>query len=272
MTVRDALEARFGDAPDVPEEAKPLADMAGRGVCRRYRDAPVDAALVRTLCAVALSSPTKSDLQQRDIVVVTDPTIRARLDAITGFDWQPGAPVLLVFCANHARQHLCAELAGVPFANDHLDGFFNATVDAAIALGAFVAAAGRVGLGCCPISVIRNRAAEVSDLLALPDRVIPVAALTLGWPARPPRISPRLSLGATVHENRFAGAPAETAAAIREYDRRRAAAQPYAPQRDPERWGEKPDYGWSDDKARQYAEPQRTDWGAFVRARGFRLD
>ncbi len=269
MTVKDTLQARFGDAPDVPAEAEGLADMAARGVCRLYRPEPVDPALVRTLCAIALSSPTKSDLQQRDIVIVTDPAIRARLDAITGFDWQPAAPVLLVFCADHARQHLCHELAGVPFANDHLDGFFNAAVDAGIALAAFVAAAERVGLGCCPLSVIRNRAAEVSDLLGLPDRVLPVAGLTVGWPARPPRISRRLSLAATVHENRFSS---DMAAGIREYDRRRAQVQPFARQRDTERWGERSEYGWSDDKARQYAEAQRSDWGTFVRAKGFSLD
>jgi nitroreductase/FMN reductase [NAD(P)H] len=263
------LQARFGDAPEVPAAAEGLVDMAARGVCRLYRPEPVEPALIRTLCAIALSSPTKSDLQQRDIVIVTDPGVRARLDAITGFDWQPAAPVMLVFCANHARQRLCHELAGVPYANDHLDGFFNAAVDAGIALATFVTAAERVGLGCCPLSVIRNLAGEVSDLLGLPDRVIPVAGLTVGWPARPPRISPRLSLAATVHENRFA---ADQVEGIREYDRRRAEVQPFARQRDGDRWGEKADYGWSDDKARQYAVPQRTGWGAFVRAKGFSLD
>ena len=54
-------------------------------------------------------------------------------------------------------------------ANDHLDGFFNAAIDAGIALQAFIAAAERIGLGCCPLSVIRNQIARVSDLLALPD-------------------------------------------------------------------------------------------------------
>ena len=267
--MKDLLAARFGDAPEVPAVAETLADMAGRGVCRLYRDAPVDPGLVRTLCAVALASPSKSDLQQRDIVMVTDPAIRAELDAITGFDWQPAAPVLLVFCANHARFHLCHEMAGIGVVNDHLDGFFNAAVDAGIALAAFVAAAERLGLGCCPLSVLRNEAARVSDLLGLPDRVIPVAGLTLGWPARPPRISPRLGLAGTVHENRFG---ADQAAHIREYDRRRAEVQPFARQREPARFGEKTDYGWSDDKARQYAEPQRTDWGAFVRKKRFNLD
>ncbi|MEL7470485.1 MAG: nitroreductase family protein [Pseudomonadota bacterium] len=267
MSVKDLLAARFGDAPNVPEIAEPLADMAGRGVCRAYDpDRPVDPDLVRTLCGVALSAPSKSDLQQRDIVVVSDPAIRAELDAITGFDWQPGAPVLLIFCANHERMHVCHRMADIPMTNNHLDGFFNASVDAGIVLATFVTAAERVGLGTCPLSVLRNRAAQVSELLGLPDRVIPVAGLTVGWPARPPRIAPRLSLAATVHENRFG---ADIEAGIREYDQRRGSPPR---QRDPDRFGEKSGYGWSDDKARQYADPQRDDWGEFVRAKGFCLD
>jgi nitroreductase/FMN reductase [NAD(P)H] len=31
-------------------------------------------------------------------------------------------------------------------------------------------------------------------------------------------------------------------------------------------------YGWSEDKVRQYARPERADWGAFVRKKGFRLE
>ncbi len=37
-------------------------------VMRRYSDKPVDPELVRLICACGLSSPSKSDLQQRDIV------------------------------------------------------------------------------------------------------------------------------------------------------------------------------------------------------------
>ena len=62
------------------------------------------------------------------------------------------------------------------------------------------------------------------------------------------------------------------AAGIDAYDRRRAALRPYRRQRNVERWGETQFYGWSEDKARQYAEPTRTDFGAFVRRKGFRLD
>jgi len=53
---------------------------------------------------------------------------------------------------------------------------------------------------------------------------------------------------------------------------RREAAQPYGQQRYVDVFGTSAAYGWSEDKARQYAVPERADFGAYVRARGFRLD
>jgi nitroreductase/FMN reductase [NAD(P)H] len=94
--------------------------------------------------------------------------------------------------------------------------------------------------------------------------------MCLGWPAEPGAISPRLSLTTTLHEDRFADANLDVE--VEAYDRRRATLRPYPRQRDPARFGAAAFYGWSEDKARQYAEPQRTDFGAFVRAKGFRLD
>jgi len=56
------------------------------------------------------------------------------------------------------------------------------------------------------------------------------------------------------------------------YDKRRRAVQPYATQRHVDEFGEDPEYGWSEDKVRQYSVPDRADFGAFVRAKGFKLD
>jgi nitroreductase/FMN reductase [NAD(P)H] len=218
---------------------------------------------------VALASPTKSDLQQRDIVILEDPGQRRAVTSLVGDPWLVAAPAFLVFCGNNRRQRQLHDWRGRPFANDHLDAFFNAAVDAAIALATFVAAAESVGLGCCPISVIRDHAPRVSEILALPQHVFPVAGLAVGWPARPPRLSLRLPLAATVHRDRFDETGIRDR--VEAYDRRRAAVQPYARQREPRRFGEAAAYGWSEDKARQYATAQRADWGAFIRGKGFDL-
>jgi nitroreductase/FMN reductase [NAD(P)H] len=283
MSVTDAagaagkLEAliahRFGDrcaVDPVTPGLEVLATMADHRVKRHYTEQPVPLELVRLLCAVALSSPTKSDLQQRDIVILQDAAQHERITRFfPGDPWMAKAPVFLVFCGNNRRQRQLHEWRGKPFANDHLDPFFNAAVDAAIALGAFVAAAEAVGLGCCPISVIRNYSDEVSEILGLPQHVFPVAGMTLGWPANHREISLRLPLAATVHVDRFDDA--DVRAQMQAYDRRRNGVQPYRQQRDVAQWGEATDYGWMEDKARQYAKPDRADFGQYVRSRGFKL-
>ncbi len=154
---------------------------------------PVDPALVQLLCACSLSAPFKSDLQQRDIVIVSDPDLRRRIaDLLPHMPWVGKAPAFLVFCANGRRLPRIAELRKKPLPNDQLDLFFNAVGDAAIALATGMRAAEAVGLGCCPISEVRNHAAQVSGWLNLPERVIPFAGFCLGWPAGAGQISPRL--------------------------------------------------------------------------------
>ncbi|MEL6748452.1 MAG: nitroreductase family protein, partial [Pseudomonadota bacterium] len=185
--------------------------------------------------------------------------------------WVTGAPALLIFCGNNARQRAHHARHDLPFPNDHLDAFFNASIDAGIALATCVVAAEAAGLGCCPISTIRDAIDDVSAILGLPDHVFPVAGLALGYPARAQyERSPRLGLSATVHIDRFD--QAAQGAGVTAYDARRAAQQPYAKQRDPDRFGHAPAYTWSLDKARQYSVAQRTDFGAYIRRQGFKLD
>lgn len=268
------LRARFGSAPSLsqaPRGVDVLADMADRRVMRRYLDKPVDPALLETLCAVALSAPSKSDLQQGDIVIVSDKGQREKLEALLPDNpWVRVAPVFLVFCGNNRRHRLLFEWRGRPFVNDYLDPFFNAAVDAGIVLATFIAAADRVGLGTCPISAIRNHAVAVSEILGLPQHVFPVAALGAGWPSFEGVMSPRLGLDVMIHHDRYdeTGLNDKIAA----YDRRREAVQPYKTQRYTDKFGESAEYGWSEDKTRQYSVQERADFGAFVRAKGFKLD
>lgn len=272
--LKTALAERFGEDFAIPEGTQglqELAHIAAHGVCRRYEARDIAPALLRLVCAAALSAPTKSDLQQGDILILREKAKRhAVCDLLPEMPWLRDAPVFLVFLANGRRLPQIAAMRGTPFPNDHLDLFFNATVDAAIVLANFVRAAEAVGLGCCPISVIRDHAATVSEMLGLPDKVIPVAGMGLGWPAETGAISPRLPLSVTVHEEAFS--EDDLAERIDGYDKRRHALRPYRRQREPERFGTAAFYGWSEDKARQYARPQRTDFGAFARQKGFKLD
>ena len=272
---KSKAKQRFGDFPfgELDDNTSlALAKWVARGSCRKFQDKAIDEALISALCAVALSSPSKSDLQQRDIIIVDDQSLRESLGALLGgSDWAAQAPVFLVFCGNNSRQRQLHDRHAITFANDHLDPLFNAIGDAAIALSTFVAAAETIGLGTCPISQIRNHPEAVNELLSLPDFVFPFAGLVVGWPADGRvEISPRLSLQTTVHHNRFDDTGLEKQ--ISEYDARRRLQQPYEKQRHVELFGESDSYCWSEEKARHYSQSERAGFGAYLRRKGFRLE
>lgn len=268
------LDQRYSDAPEL-DASKTMPDllqsMLSRGSCRDFQETSVPTDVLELLCATALASPTKSDLQQRDIVLLRSPKVRQQIsDLVAGQAWVAKAPMIAVFCGNNRRQRLLHDWHGVPFANDHLDAFFNATADAAIALGAFVTAAEAIGLGCCPISAVRNEASAVSELLGLPNHVFPFAGLAIGYPSNPTTLSQRLPLHVTCHVDRYQEDDLQNAVAS--YDATRRSAQPYEKQRFSKTFGETDTYSWSDDKVRQYSRPERAGFGDYVRDKGFKLD
>ena len=275
-TLSSLIRARFGESVDVPErlEHNPeLAGLAGHRSHRAFTPEPVPPALLRTLLAGAFSAPAKSDLQQSCVVNVSDRSVQARIAAlIPSMPWIADAPVLLVFCGDNRRIRRICELRGTRFANDHLDSFMNAAVDAGLVMAGFIRAAQAAGLGCCPLSAVRNHAAEVSEMLALPDHVFPVAGMVAGYPAKDRKVTPRLPLDAFVHDDRYDDGAFEEW--IAGYDARRHAVLPLNPdrQRDPDRFGRAEFYGWSEDKARQVAVSEREEFGAFIRSKRFRLD
>ena len=249
-----ATKRRYGTALEVPgavPNLEALAALNERSVCRRYRSDPVPEEVVRLLCATALAAPTKSDLQQATLVRLADPAKRAAVCALLpGSPWLAQAPELFIFCADGSRLRRIFAKRDKVFPNEHLDAFFNASVDAAIALGAFVAAAELAGLGTCPISQIRDHVSKIDQLLELPDWVVPVAGLALGYPEQKEPLSARLSLSATVHTDRYDRAAVERE--LDAYDARRG--------RD-----------WSGDKVKQYSTVWRADFGAHVKRKRFEV-
>ena len=94
-TVSQALKIRFGDVPELGQGAGTLASMLTRGSCRAFGPGAPSRADVALLCAAAMSAPTKSDLQQRDIIVLDDPQQRAALAGLVGGQtWVAQAPLL----------------------------------------------------------------------------------------------------------------------------------------------------------------------------------
>lgn len=266
---------RFGLAPQdgaQPDGDEVLARMLSRGTCRKFRADAVPESLLQTLLACAQSAPSKSDLQQYSIVVVQDGAAHGQIASwLPAMPWVAAAPVFLVFCADTRRNRRVCEIRGRPHANNNLDTFLNATVDAALALGAFITAAEGAGLGCCPISYVRNHLEEITPLLALPPGVFPVAGLCVGYPAERAPVSMRLPPSLVIHRDRYDDRPLEDE--LDAYDRRRHAREPIPPekQKNARSYGTTATCTWSDQVSRQLSLPERAEFRAFLQRHGFDL-
>jgi nitroreductase len=276
VTVIDALGSRFGDEVEPAHEIlsdPELIRLFGRRTCREYGPAPVSSDLVHALLRVAFSASSKSDYQQASVIKVEDPDRRADLAALVpSMPWIGRSPAFIVFCADARRLERICALRAHPQPNANLEAFFNASLDAALVMQTFILAAERVGLGCCPISVIRNHLSRVAQILSLPPGVLPVAGLCVGYPAARGHVSMRLPLAVTTHTDAYDDA--RLPELVDAYDKRRAArhATPREKQRDATIFGYAHYYGWSEDKARQAAAGEGSGFGEAVRAHGFTLD
>src|SRR5690606_11648507 len=86
-----AVEKRFGERMEVDSQtagAGEIARMLEHCTHRKWTGQTVAPELLRLLCAAALSAPSKSDLQQTDIVQVADRAQRQAIVAtIDEMDW-----------------------------------------------------------------------------------------------------------------------------------------------------------------------------------------
>ena len=274
-TARELYRERFGTDPaslgDNPLP-KPLQAILERRSQRAFLAEKLAPDLLEALLACAQSAPSKSDLQQYSIVLVDDPEARATvLGRAPADEWMRTAPHVAVFCADIRRGQRICSLRGKKHDNNNLDAFLNASADAALAMGFLMAAAEGVGIGCCPISLIRDRIEDVVRVLALPPGVYPVAGFCFGKPARPGFLSMRLPPAAVIHRERYE--ESALGAEIAAYDKQRDERQPIAPQkqRHTKIYGTADYYPWSENAARQLSVPERPEFRAFLLKHGFSL-
>jgi len=272
----DAIARRFGDGGPACEDAGDndlIRRVLSRRTVRRYSEKMPSEELLDLLVASALSASAKSDFQQASILRVRDAQKRAGIGALfPSMPWIGISPVFFVFLGDARRLQRIGELRGKPVQNGTLEGFFNASIDAALAMQTMIICAESVGLGVCPISVIRNEVDKVADVLGLPDLVFPVAGLCLGYPSGEGFVSLRLPRRVTTHADRYDDSA--LAAGIDDYDRRRNAihAIPKEQHRSNAEFGESAFYGWSEDKARQAAKAEGVAFPPYLRAHGFSFD
>jgi nitroreductase len=175
-----------------------------RRTIRKYSSEPVDDKLLNDLIGMGCRASTTGNMQLYSIIVTRDVQMKASMAPIH-FNQKmiTEAPVVLTFCADFNRFNKWCRLRNAEPGYDNFLSFFTAAIDALLVAQTFCVAAESRGLGICYLGTVIYNANKLIDLLKLPKGVIPVATITLGWPAEKPEQVDRLPLDAVVHSELY---------------------------------------------------------------------
>lgn len=199
--------------------ATPVIELMGRHRSVRFFDTeqPLPKGTIETLIAAAQSSSTSSNMQMWSVVVVAAPEKRQLMRGYCRNQaFIEEAPLFMVFCADTYRLRLVAERQGYTMNYSRIDFLLAAAIDSAIACQSAVLAAESLGLGCCMVGGVRNRARDVANLLELPSGVFGNVGLAVGYPRRLNNLKPRLPQSVMIHTDCYSTEGFE--AGIAQYD------------------------------------------------------
>ena len=179
--------------------------MKERRSIRKYSDRPVSEELINELLSVAMRASNTGNMQLYSVVVTRDEENKKKLSP-AHFN-QPmitEAPVVLTFCADANRFVKWAEQRKAHAGFDNLQTFMTSTIDAMLFAEAFAEAAEEKGLGICYLGTTTYNADKIIDILNLPELVVPITTITVGYPKEPlPAVSERLPLEAVMHKEQY---------------------------------------------------------------------
>lgn len=178
--------------------------FSNRVTVRNYSGKTISDDMITDILQRAMHAPTCGNMQLYSVIITRDKDMKEKL-AKQHFN-QPastGCDIILTICADFNRFSRWCEISDAKpcYANFH--SFMMAATDAIILAQQITTIAEMEGLGTCYLGTVNYNAKEISELLELPDLVVPVASLSLGYPAGEATQPERLPAEAFIHHERY---------------------------------------------------------------------
>ncbi len=204
----EALALRYGvDTPGEILWNDTIAGLLAHRSVRVFRPDALPERTIETLVAAAQSAASSSNLQLWSVVAVSDVARKQQLSVLAGGQKHIAeAPTILLWIADLARGRHVANEADEPHEGfDYFESFTVAAIDAALAAQNAVVAAESLGLGTVYIGAMRNRPAEVAEVIGLPPSAVVAFGLVVGFEdaERPAAVKPRLPQSVVLHRERY---------------------------------------------------------------------
>lgn len=171
---------------------------------RSYLPKEIDQDLIKEILESGIMASNTGNMQLYSVIVTTDTEKKKQL-APLHFN-QPmvnQAPLLLTICMDIHRFYKWCSVRNTSAGFNNLLWLLNSTIDASIMAQNICIAAENKGLGICYLGTVLYNAPEISKVLNLPSGVIPITALTVGYPSIVPNLTDRLPFEAVVHYEEY---------------------------------------------------------------------
>lgn len=169
---------------------------------RHFEDREIPTEQLDAILTSAQAAPTWIHGQQVSVIVIKDKERKQTLASLCGNQKHIiEAPVFLIFCADFYRTKLASKIEQIPMEAIHdVDMLLVGATDVGISLSNAIAASESLGLQIVPIGGIRKNPIEVVEYLNLPEYVIPICGLCIGYGYNDPGHNPRLPKEAFIHQ------------------------------------------------------------------------
>ena len=171
---------------------------------RKYSEKKIDEQILNQILKAGTRASTTGNMQIYSIIVSQSEEIKNRLwEVHFKQDMVKQAPVVLTFCADLNRFNQWCNYRNTEPAYDNFLWFYNASIDATLAAQNVALAAEEHGLGICYLGTTTYMADKISEILDLPEQVVPVTTLVVGYPDEKPELTDRLPLEAVIHHEKY---------------------------------------------------------------------
>jgi nitroreductase len=189
----------------LPTAQAMTALMQAHRSIRQFKPDDVDAELLRQVLTQALSGSSSSgNLNMVSVITTRDVARKRQLFELHG--QQPmilQAPCVLTFCADSHRTRLWLAQRGARLGFDDLVAWHVAAFDAMILAQTTALALQAHGLGICYMGTTLFAMRGLASFLQLPQHVLPVTSLVVGWPDEAPAQRDRLPAAAWIHDETY---------------------------------------------------------------------
>ena len=179
--------------------------MMKRRSVRAFHDKEIPEPMIEKLLDVANNATSGGNIQPLSIILVRSQEGREKLAQLAGGQpWVKNAPVSMIFCLDFYRIKKWAEMCQTDFRGQQaLNHFLIAYADLMAAAQNVVIFAESLGLGSVYIGSIQHEIDEMRKSFEIPEYVLPMMALCLGYPKSIPRTIPKLKKEAIVHQEKY---------------------------------------------------------------------